>query len=132
MRQMNLATYSPARPEREVRRMAGAPCEYYYYVGAGFELVLGFKWLRRLREYRVMSTGFVGNIEPKEALDRIAAKLHEFASRKGVGRLVAIRPWTMDSPRILELYDLLFQHPALRVRGGHHLADGEYLWIRFP
>jgi len=131
MQQMNRATYSPADPGRELRKMTSYPCEYYYYAGVAFEIVVGFKWLRRLKRFRIMSVGFVGEIRPAEALDRIAAKLKQFASDNGVDRLVAIRPWQMDNPRILELYGLLRGHPTLHVRGGHKLPEGEYLWIGF-
>lgn len=131
MRQMNRATYSPARPERVVRRMCRLPHEYYHFAGATFELVIGFEWMKRLRQFQVKSTGFVGAIEPQEALDRIAAKARAFVVKKGLDRLIAIRPRQMDSPRIVELYELLYSHPVLDVRGGHWLTEGEYLWIRF-
>jgi len=132
MREMNRESYSPPNPDRETWRMTHLPCEYFYFPGTGFELTLGFKWIRRLQRYRVMSTGFVGMISPREALDRIACKMREFAQRRQVDRLVAIRPHRMDSSKILQMYGLLKQHPGLRVRGGHYLAEGEYLWISFP
>lgn len=131
MREMNRATYSPKRPLREMQAMTQPPCEYYYFAGSGFELVLGFRWLERIGRYRIMSTGFVGAIDPREALDRIAAKAREFARRKQVDRLVAVQPSHMDSPQILAFYRLLDQHPTLQVRRGHAVAQGEYLWIRF-
>lgn len=76
MQEMNRVNYTPARPERVAWRMSRPPAEYYHFTGAGFEIALGFKWLKRLRRYRIMSAGFVGAIEPSEALDRIAAKAH--------------------------------------------------------
>ncbi len=131
MRQMNRATYSPPNPAREVERMCRPPCEYYCYAGSGFEIVLGFKWINRLKRHRVMSAGFVGAIGPAEALDHIAAKMREYARRKGVDRLVAILPWRMDHAGIMELHQMLFRHPTLQLRGGHSLAEGKYVWIRF-
>lgn len=131
MREMNRATYSPRQPERYVKRMWRPPNEYYHYAGAGFELVVGFDWIKRARRFRIISTGFIGAIEASEALDRVAAKAREFSARKRVDHLVAIRPRQMDSARILEFYNLLDKHSSLRVRGGHWLAEGEYLWIRF-
>lgn len=131
MREMNPATYSPADPARYVKRMWRPPNAYYHFAGATFELVVGFDWIRRLRRFRIISTGFVGAITPIEALDRVAIKAREFLLKYSLDHFVAIRPRRMENSRILEFYDLLNQHPALRVRRGHWLVEGEYLWIRF-
>ena len=131
MRQLNPETYSPTEPARYVKRMWRPPNAYYHLDGTTFEVVVGFDWARRLRRFRIISTGFVGDISPRMALDRVVEKAREFSIQNNLDHLIAIRPRLMDSPRILEVYDLLNSHPALRIRGGHWLSEGEYLWIRF-
>jgi len=131
MRQLNPETYSPNDPARYVKRMWRPPNAYYHLDGVTYEIVVGFDWARRLRRFRIISTGFVGDISPSQALDRVVEKAREFSIQNNLHHLFAIRPRRMESARILEFYDLLNLHPDLRIRGGHWLSEGEYLWIRF-
>lgn len=132
MQQMNRASYSPTRPERMVARISGPPSEYFLFSGARFEIALGFRWIAKLNRFRIMSVGFIGQITPLEALNRVTAKCRSFATSKGVTRLIAVRPFQMENPCIMQFYGLLKGHATIQVRGGHRLPEGEYLWIDFP
>jgi hypothetical protein len=132
MCRMNRPSYATDRPQVIVRRMAQLPCEYYYYAGSDFEVVCGFKWIRRSRRYRLMSVGFVGAITPSAALEIVVQKVRDFLQQKQIHYLIAIRPAVMENPTILEFYELFFRHPGLAIRGTHPIEGGTYLWLGLP
>jgi hypothetical protein len=131
MCQMNRPSYATNHPEKIVRRMARFPCEYFYFLGDGFEVVCGLKWFRRSRLYRLMSVGFVGAITPAEALELVVERGRHFFREKFIDRIAAVEPAVMENPAILEFYRLMRRHPCLAVRG-HRIGGGTYLWIRVP
>lgn len=132
MVQMNRPTYTTDRPWTMVRRMARLPCEYFYYPGDGFEVVCGFKLIRRSQRYRVMSVGFVGAIDARGALDLVVERIRLFLFEKRVDHLITVRPAVMESAAIVELYELALRHPGLIVRGTHRIEGGTYWWLRTP
>jgi hypothetical protein len=130
MCKMNRRNYSADPFQQSVRRMIRQNCDYYYYPGDGFEVAGGFKWMRQVGKYRVMSCGFTGGITPVVATQIMTEKLLRFMRQKRVSCVTAIRPLQMDSPEILQVYDLLTKHPQLSIRGGHEIKGGIYWWIR--
>lgn len=127
---MNRPSYATSHPARIVERMSRFPCEYFYYPGVDFEVVCGFKWSYRLRHYRLMSVGFVGDVSPREALELVVERFRRFVLEKQVDHVIAVRPLTMENPAILEFYELVLQHPSLVVRGTHVVKGGTYWWLR--
>jgi len=129
MCQMNRSVYASEPAEVVVCRMIKPPCSYFYLNGGDHEVVAGYKWIERRRQYRLMSTGFAGCIGPRGALNLVVDLSCWFARVKGISRIVAIRPHQMESPLIIQFYDLLWSYPGLRVRGTHRVREGTYLWL---
>jgi hypothetical protein len=130
MYQMNRPVYASEPASVVVPRMLGRRHEYYYFWNPQCEVVIGFHWRRRRRQYELKSLGFVGAITPAAALELMVAKLLDFMRQHDRERVFAIRPFAMESRSVIELYELAMCHPAVAIRGTHRVISGTYLWIR--
>lgn len=99
---------------------------YYIGEGNGFEVALGFRWYPKRKMYCIQSTGFVGQIEPWEAVELAVAKVKSFALERRLRSVFAIVPDRMDNPRILQFYDILLWRKDLLAAGGHQVEGGKY------
>jgi len=132
MYQMNRVTYAAEPADTVIDRIFRQNSDYYYYTGTTFEVVIGFKWIKRLRRYRVMNCGFAGDIGLSSVVTLLCEKAITFMREKRVDRVIAIRPRYMESQRIMEVYDLLLHTPLINIRGTHQVAEGTYWWITPP
>lgn len=113
--------------QAEVRRLMTSEGRCYF-IGDGnnCRVVFGLRWYGDHDRYSIQSLGFIGAIEPYQALDAVVDKCHLVFASLNIDTCFTIIPENMDDPRILQLYGLLPHHPDLVVRGGHHVIGGTY------
>ncbi len=112
--------------DRVIPRMLDPACAYYLGEGDDFELAIGFQWDGAREAFGLRTMGFVGNIEPHEALDLFVPHFLSFMRERSLRWIFAIQPIRMDNPRILQLYGLVPWRTDVVLTGGHHVQDGIY------
>jgi hypothetical protein len=87
----------------------------FYYWKPSHEVVLRLLYIPARDQHMIMSVGFVGDITPAAALDLIVDRAISYLRDYQLDSAFAVAPKRMENPEILKLYDLVPQHPRLRV-----------------
>jgi hypothetical protein len=103
----------------------------YYYWTPTAEIVVRLQFHARRAMYQIATVGFVGSISPSEALDRMIDQTSRFVGARGQTTAFALVPKRMDNPEILKLYDLIPQHPRLKVTRMADVHDQRHWIIEF-
>lgn len=126
MRQMNRG-YGKLTPEKLKLAIRFQQGELWHYQGQGFEIALLFQYAVERKQWLLAQLGFVGDVEPAQALDINVQRGHEFLQAHKAASLFCARPHSVEYPPLLVYFDLCLQHPKLQVTVVHQ-AENIDVW----
>jgi len=114
MRLMN-GNYSKLKAAEIRGGMATTLGETWYYRNERGEVAVRFEFIAKRRSYQLHNVGFVGVLEPAEALDLVVERCKCFMLEHQIKSLIALRPKNMDHPGIEAFHRLVPSHPKVVV-----------------
>jgi hypothetical protein len=95
--------------------IANERAEIWHYQGQGFEIAMLLRYINARQQWHLANVGFVGNVQPAEALEINLQKGREFFLTHDVSSVVAVRPKAMDYAPLQQYHDLCLSHPDLAI-----------------
>ena len=89
-------------------------CTWHYH-GGGFEIAMRYHYLAKRDEYQLASVGFLGEVEPKVALDLAVEQCQGFLQERQQTYVISLRPKHNNGPHMERFFQLVPQHPDLAV-----------------
>lgn len=100
--------------------MATGLGETWYYCSERGEIALRFEFMAKRQRYQLYNAGFLGVLEPTEALDLAVERFKCFLLEHQIESLFALRPKNMDDPGIEAFHRLVPTHPQIVVTVCHN------------
>ncbi len=93
--------------------MATSLGETWYYRSQRGEIALRFEFIAKRERYQLYNVGFLGALEPAEALDLTIERCMAFVQEHEIDSIFALRPKNMDHPGIEAFHRLVPFHPRV-------------------
>ena len=93
--------------------MATSLGETWYYRSERGEIALRFEFIAKRQRYQLYNVGFLGALEPAEALDITIERCLDFVREHGVESIFALRPKNIAHPGIEAFHRLVPLHPRV-------------------